>query len=131
MLGEKKYSVGIFRSAVLCSGFLIVTRLAQRLPVRIAPHQIMVTTVRNDVVNDRCGHILSLRQTLHTQRMLPQVRLADTLPLAAVSTLGGRRSVRVQGLMFVAVRTLGQSRTAGVLARFQCLPRHRRHLLGA
>jgi hypothetical protein len=49
----------------------------------------MVTKVRNDMVNDRCGHILALRQTLHAQRVLPQVCLADTLPLAAVATLGG------------------------------------------
>ena len=89
MLGEKKYSVGIFRSALLSSGFLIVTRLAQRLPVRVAPHQVMITTMRNDMVNDRCRHILSLRQTLYAQRMFPQVRLADTPPLAAVATLGG------------------------------------------
>ena len=89
MLGEKKYSVGIFRSAVLSSGFLIVTRLAKRLPVRVAPHQVVVTTMRNDVVNDRCGHELTLRQTLHAQRMLPQVRLGTRLPLAAVATLGG------------------------------------------
>ena len=32
----------------------------------------MVTKVRNDMVNDRCGHILALRQTLHAQRVLPQ-----------------------------------------------------------
>lgn len=83
------------------------------------------------MVNDRCGHELALRQTLHAQRMLPQVRLADTLPLAAVATLGGGRSARVQRLVFVTVRTIGQSRTAGVLARFQCLPRHRRHFLRA
>ena len=81
--------VGVFRSAVLSSGFLIVTRLAKRLPIRITPHQVVISSVRNDVVNDRCGHILSLRQTLHAQRVLPQVRLADTLPLAAVATLGG------------------------------------------
>ena len=105
--------------------------LTKCLPVVVAPHQVMVTTVRNDVVNDRCGHELAPCQTLHAQRMLPQVRLADTLPLAAVATLSGRRSVRVQGLVFVAVRTLGQSRTAGMLTRFQCFPRHRRHLLRA
>lgn len=81
--------VGVFRSAVLGSGFLIVTRFTQRLPVGVAPHQVVITTMRNDMVNDCCGHILALRQTLHTQRMLPQVRLADTLPLAAVATLGG------------------------------------------
>ena len=89
MLGEKKYSIGIFGVSVLGSGFLIVTGLTKRLPVGVAPHQVMVTTVRNDVVNDRCRHILSPRQTLHAQRMLPQVRFADTLPLAAVATLGG------------------------------------------
>lgn len=131
MLGEKKYSVGIFRSAVLSSSFLIVTRLAKRLPVGVAPHQVVITSMRNDMVNDRCGHTLSLRKTLHAQRMLPQVRLGTRLPLAAIATLGGGWSVRVQGLVFVAVRTLGQFRTAGVLARFQCLPRHRRHLLRA
>ena len=33
----------------------------------------------------------------HTQRMPAEVRLAQSLPLAAVATLGGRRSVWVQG----------------------------------
>ena len=89
MLGEKEYSVGVFRSAVFGSGFLIMTRFAKRLPVCITPHQIVIASVRNDMVNDRCGHELSLRQTLHAQRVLAQVRLADTLPLAAVATLGG------------------------------------------
>ena len=67
----------------------------------------------------------------HTQGMPAEVRLAEPLPLAAVATLGGRRPVWVQGLVFVAVRTLGQFRTAGMLARFQCLPRHYRHPLRA
>lgn len=89
MLGEKEYSIGIFGVSVLGSGFLIVTGLTKRLPVCITPHQVMVTTMRNDVVNDRCAHELAPCQTLHAQRMLPQVRLADTLPLAAVATLGG------------------------------------------
>ena len=64
----------------------------------------------------------------HTQRMPVEIRFAESLPPAAVSTLGGRRSVWVQGLVFVAVRTLGQFRTAGMLAWFQCLPRHKVHL---
>ena len=81
--------VGVFRSAVLSAGLLVMTGLTKRLPVRVTPHQVMVTTMRNDMVNDHCGHELALRQTLHAQRMLPQVRFADTLPLAAVATLGG------------------------------------------
>ena len=60
--------------------------------------------------------------------MLSQVRLAETLPFTTVATLGGRRTVWVQVLVFVAVRTLGQFRTAGMLAGFQCLPRHKVHL---
>ena len=54
--------------------------------------------------------------TLHAQRMLPQVRLAQPLPLAAVATLGGRRSVWVQGLMLCTVQTVCQIGTARVLA---------------
>lgn len=89
MLGKRNYSVGVFRSAVLSSGLLIVTRLAQRLPVRVAPHQVVIATMRNNMIDNSCRHILSLRHTLHAQRMLPQVCFADTLPPAAVATLGG------------------------------------------
>lgn len=49
----------------------------------------MVASVQNNMIHDRCGHELALRQTFHAQRVLPQVRLADALPLAAVATLGG------------------------------------------
>ena len=124
-------SIKILRVTVLTSGFPVVAGLAKSLPVAFIPHQMRITTVRNDMVDYSCCCEPSPCHTLHAQRMLPQVRLAEPLPLAAVATLGGRRSVWVQGLVFVAVRTLGQSRTAGMLARFQCLPRHRRHLLRA
>ena len=87
MLGERNYSVGVFRSGVLTSGFLIVTGLAQRLPVRVAPHQVVTASVRNNMIDNSCRHILSLRQTLHAQRVLPQVHLADTLPLAAIAMI--------------------------------------------
>jgi len=64
----------------------------------------------------------------HTQRMPVEIRFAESLPPAAVSTLGGRRSVWVQGLVFVAVRTFGQFRTAGMLAGFLTFLRHKVHL---
>ena len=44
----------------------------------------------------------------HTQGMLAEVRLADTLPLAAVATLGGRRSVWVQELMLRTIQKGGE-----------------------
>ena len=64
----------------------------------------------------------------HTQGMLAEVRLAEFLPLAAVAMLSGRRSVWVQGLMLCTVQAVCQIGTAGVLAWFQCLPRHKVHL---
>ena len=124
-------SIKILRVTVLTSVFPLVAGLAMSLPVALMPHQMRSTTMRNDMVDHGRCREPSMCFAPHTQRMLPQVRLAEPLPLAAVATLGGRRSVWVQGLVFVAVRTLGQSRTAGMLARFQCLPRHRRHLLRA
>ena len=90
-----------------------------------------ITTVRNDMVDHGRCREPSLCFATHTQGMPAEVRLAQPLPLAAVATLGGRRSVWVQVLVFVAVRTLGQFRTAGMLAGFHCFLRHYRHLLRA
>ena len=64
----------------------------------------------------------------HTQRMPAEVRFAEPLPLASVATLGGRRSVWVQELMLRTTQTVCQVGTAGMLAWFQCLPRHKVHL---
>ena len=66
--------------------------------------------------------------TTHTQRMLPQVRLAEPLPLAAVATLGGRRSVWVQGLVLCTVQAVCQIGTAWVLAGLLTFLRHKVHL---
>ena len=64
----------------------------------------------------------------HTQRMPVEIRFAESLPPAAVSTLGGRRSVWVQELMLRTIQTVCQVGTAWMLAWFQCLPRHKVHL---
>ena len=64
----------------------------------------------------------------HTQRMPAEVRLADTLPLAAVATLSGRRSVWVQGLMLYTVQAVCQIGTAWVLAGLLTFLRHKVHL---
>ena len=64
----------------------------------------------------------------HTQGMPAEVRFAEPLPPASVATLGGRRSVWVQELMLRTIQTVCQVGTAGMLAWFQCLPRHKVHL---
>ena len=121
-------SIKILRVTVLTSGFPVVAGLAKSLPVAFIPHQMRITTMRNDMVDHGRCREPSMCFAPHTQRMLPQVRLAEPLPLAAVTTLGGRRSVWVQGLMLCTVQTVCQIGTAGVLTWFQCLPRHKVHL---
>ena len=80
------------------------------------------------MVDHSCCCEPSLCFAPHTQGMPAEIRFAESLPPAAVSTLGGRRSVWVQGLVFVAVRTFGQFRTAGMLAGFLTFLRHKVHL---
>ena len=116
--------ISVFRPCLV-----VMARLAKSLPVAFIPHQMRITTVRNDMVDYSCCCEPSPCHTLHAQRMLPQVRLAEPLPLAAVATLSGRRSVRVKKLVLLAVLALGQIRTAGVTAWAFTLPRHSRHLL--
>ena len=106
----------------------VVAGLTKSLPVAFIPHQMRITTVGTDMVDHSCCCEPSPCHTLHAQRMLPQVCLAEPLPLAAVATLGGRRSVWVQGLMLCTIQTVCQFRTVGMLAWLQCLPRHKVHL---
>ena len=121
-------SIKILRVTVLTSGFPVVAGLAKSLPIAFIPHQMRITTMRDDMVDHGRCREPSPCHTLHAQRMLPQVRLAEPLPLAAVTTLGGRRSVWVQGLMICTIQTVCQIGTAGVLAWLLTFPRHKVHL---
>ena len=107
----------------------VMAGLAKSLPVAFIPHQMRITTVRNDMVDYSCCCEPSPCHTLHAQRMLPQVRLAEPLPPAAIATLGSRRSVWVQGLMLCTVQTVCQIGTAWVLAGLLTFLRHSSHSL--
>ena len=80
------------------------------------------------MVDHSCCCEPSLCFAPHTQGMPAEVRLAESLPSAAVSTLGGRRSVWVQGLMLCTVQAVCQIGTAGVLAGLLTFLRHKVHL---
>ena len=116
--------ISVFRPCLV-----VMARLAKSLPVAFIPHQMRITTVGNNMVDHGRHREPSLCFAPHTQRMPAEVCLADTLPLAAVATLGSRRSVGVKRLVLLAVLVLGQIRTAWVTARAFTLPRHSRHLL--
>ena len=124
-------SIPIDGISVFCPRLAVMAGLAKSLPVAFIPHQMRITTVRNDMVDHGRCREPSLCFAPHTQRMPAEVRLADTLPLAAVATLSGRRSVGVKRLVLLAVLVLGQIRTVGVTAWAFTLPRHSRHLLRA
>ena len=81
------------------------------------------------MVDHSCCCEPSLCFAPHTQGMPAEVRLAESLPSAAVSTLGGRRSVWVQGLMLCTVQAVCQVGTAGVLAGLLTFLRHSSHSL--
>lgn len=102
--------------------------LAKSLPVAFIPHQMRITTVRNDMVDHGRCREPSLCFAPHTQRMPAEVRLAQSLPLAVVATLSGRRSVWMQCLVLFTVAAVSKVGTAGMLAWFQCLPWHKVHL---
>ena len=51
------------------------------------PEQPLVTTVRDDMVNHRCGGDEAFLQALHTQRIVPQIAVAGSTPFAIVSAL--------------------------------------------
>ena len=121
-------SIPIDGISVFCPRLAVMAGLAKSLPVAFIPHQMRITTVRNDMVDHGRCREPSMCFAPHTQWMLPQVRLAEPLPPAAVATLGGRWSVWVQGLMLCTVQAVCQIGTAGMLATKQCLPRHKVHL---
>lgn len=124
-------SIPIDGISVFCPRLAVMAGLAKSLPVAFIPHQMRITTVRNDMVDHGRCREPSLCFAPHTQRMPAEVRFAQSLPLAAVATLSGRRSVGVKRLVLLAVLVLGQIRTVGVTAWAFTLPRHSRHLLRA
>lgn len=112
-------SVGVGRVDVLSQRLLIVTALAERLPVILVPEKFLVTTVRNDVIHHRCPDVLTLLGTLHTEWMNFQIRLPGFLPTSVVSTLCRRAGgfwVERQVLLTVEPAGFHQLRAAGMMA---------------
>ena len=120
-------SVGVGRVDVFGQRLLIVTTLAERLPVVLVPEKFLVTTVWNDVIHNRCPDVLALLGTLHTEWMSFQIRLSDFLPPPVVSSLrcrAGHLWMERQVLLTVEPAGFHQLRAAGVMARCLWSVRH-------
>lgn len=62
-------SVGVSRVDVLGQCLSVVALFAESLPVVLVPEQLLITTVRNDVIHHRCPDKPAVLHALHTQRM--------------------------------------------------------------
>ena len=69
-----------------------MARVTQSLPVRTRPESVLVTLVRDDVVEVSSCSDSALALTLSTQWMLGKEPLASLLPLVAVAALGAALS---------------------------------------
>ena len=66
---------------------VVMTALAERLPVARIPEQSLVTTMRDDVVNHRCHYNVATLFVVSTQRMVRQKCGSRLLPPATVTAL--------------------------------------------
>ena len=67
-----------------------VVPVAQGLPVAPVPEELLVTTMRNDVIDVRCLHEPSFLHALHAQRVCLKVLLPGFLPRTAVASARSR-----------------------------------------
>lgn len=94
----------ILRCLVLSPRFHTVVTMAKGLPVAPVPEELLVTTMRNDVIDVRCLHELSFLHALHTQRVRLKILLPSFLPRTAVaSTRSGTYLLGVQYFVTVAI----------------------------
>ena len=99
-------------------GFLVVTLFAQRLPVILVPEQNLISSVRLDMIHNGCRCQFPSPSALRAKRMLYQESLSRLLPLTAIATFKGVRSIaNMQVSMLVAVTIIRQSRATWMLAR--------------
>ena len=97
-----------------------MTCFTQWLPIALIPEQLLVTTVGNNVIHNRCFGIASLLPAFRTQWVALKERFACLLPAAAIATLRSRPYyLRVERLVFLAklCPRLHKRWTAGVSTR--------------
>ena len=93
--------------------------MAKRLPVALIPEELLVSSVRGDVIDIGCLDVLAFLHALHAQGVRLKVTLACLLPYSAVASACCRpHLLRVQWLVRLAVLlpVRNEGSTAGVTA---------------
>ena len=94
----------VLRCLILSPSLHAVVPVAQGLPVAPVPEELLITTMRNDVIDIRCLHEPSFLHALHAQRVCLKVLLPGFLPRTAVaSTRSGPYLLGVQYFVTVAI----------------------------
>ena len=117
-------------AAVLVTRFQVMMSYTEWLPVALVPEQLLVATVRHDMVHHGCLGVTPLLYALHAQRMLPEVGFAYPLPFAGVATAGcgaSRFWMERTVLVTVLFPTLHQLWAAGMPTRMLRFVRHPDH----
>lgn len=77
------------RVRILIPCFYIMMLLAKRLPILLIPEQLVVTSMRNDMIHNRCFYKLTFLLALDTKDVLWSCKEPGScfLPLTSVATL--------------------------------------------
>lgn len=118
----------ILRRLILTPRFHTVVTMAKGLPVAPVPEELLVTTMRNDVIDIRCLHEPSFLHALHTQRVRLKILLPGLAPSSSVTSSGsGPYLFRMLSRMFIAVfpspwHKPGTARVSTGVIRCSCHP---------
>ena len=76
----------IFRCLILIPCLDGMMAVAERLPVALIPEELLVSSVRNDVVHVGCLDVLAFLHALHAEGVRLKVTLACPLPRLAIAS---------------------------------------------
>lgn len=124
----------IMRCLIFIPRLLIVTMLAECLPIALVPEQLRISSVRCDMVHDCCLGVSSFLQTTLTERMRLKKRFAYLLPSSVVATMVSRPYLLRMHLLMLGTVLLSwwnQFWTARLSARMHRFIRQGLHHLSA
>ena len=119
----------IYRSLILAPCLSVMAALAQRTPVAPVPEQVLITAMRNDVVDDGSSGVLAVLHAFLAERVYLQEKPAGLLPRPVIASAGSRPYfLRMQWPVQIAVLGTGRDQrgTAGMLTRHFRFGRHQR-----